>query len=137
LRLDTPELAAALEGEVHDEEQAANLSEQIAADTTQLHELAGMWAEREIDANEWRAARAPIEQRRDQAERRLAGLRRHRTVAQLFGQADRLRAEWSSLNLDRQRAIVAAILDHVIVHRYSLPGKARFDPNRFVPVWRL
>ena len=52
-RLDTPELAAAIDGRQRADETSAALSESIAADTAQLDELAGLYAAKEITAPEW------------------------------------------------------------------------------------
>ena len=57
-RLDTPELAAAIEGPAGRRTSAA-LSESITADTAQLDELAALYAARRITAPEWMTARSP------------------------------------------------------------------------------
>jgi site-specific DNA recombinase len=133
-RLDTPEMAAALAGELAHDEQAAALAEQVAAEQAQLGELAGLYGERHITAAEWRAARKPIETRLKQAKGRLGRLRRTTVLDGLVGAGSTLRTEWQTLNLDRQRAIVAAVLDHAVIG----PGSpSRFTADRVEPVWRL
>ena len=62
-RLDTPELAAAIDGRQRADETSAALSETIREDTAQLEELAGLYAAKDITAPEWIAARKPIEAR--------------------------------------------------------------------------
>jgi len=52
------------------------------------------------------------------------------------GNASGLRERWVDLPLTRQRAIVAAILDHVVVGS-GRRGYNRFDPDRLNPVWRI
>lgn len=132
-RLDSAELTAALEGRADADERAAALREQIAADTARLEELAGMYAAREISAREWKAARDPIEARRQQAERELARLTGGSVLDGYVGNSELLRERWASLNLDRQRAIVAAVLDHAIIG----PGRpGAFDLNRVDPQWK-
>lgn len=42
----------------------------------------------------------------------------------------------ASLNLDRQRAIVKAVLDHVIIHPGKM-GTRYVDPQRAEPIWRV
>ena len=85
---------------------------------------------------EWRAARKPIEQRLTAARKQLAKLTRTSVARRLRRQRrSGLRAEWDALDLSRQHAIVAAVLDHVVVG----PGRRgynRFDESRLTPVWR-
>jgi site-specific DNA recombinase len=132
--LDSPELAATLNGKPDDPEGAAWQAE-IEAAQAQLDELAGMWANREISRQEWLAARGPIEQRQTLARKRLAALNRTTTLADHVGNAKALRERWSGLSLTRQESIVAAVLDHLVVGP-GRPGYNKFDESRLTPVWR-
>jgi site-specific DNA recombinase len=136
-RLDHPALAEALTSKRRDDEQAWSLAEQVAQEEQQLTELAELYGNRAISAAEWTAARKPIDARLKTARQRLTRARTSNQLDALVGTGDQLRDEWSGLNLDRQRAIVAALLDHAIVNRYRAPGARRFDPERVDPVWRL
>lgn len=111
------------------DEQAAALHTEIAADTVQLEELAGMYAAREITAREWKAARDPIEARRRQAERELARLSGGSVLDGYLGNSHLLRERWAELNLDRQRAIVAAVLDHALIGPGRDGAKGDVDPR--------
>ena len=85
---------------------------------------------------EWRAAREPIEHRRTVARKQLAKATRITVLDGYVGNAAALRAQWDALDLTRQHAIVAAIVDHVTV----APGRRgynRFDESRLRPAWRL
>lgn len=135
-RLDTPELAAALTGQATDNEAAAALSDALAADRAQLDELAGLYAERQIAAREWMAARRPIEDRIADTERRLGRLTRSDALTGLVGHGAELRTQWESLNLTRQAAIVAAVIDHIVIGP-GKPGARGLDPARVQPVWKL
>ena len=133
-RLDSPELVAALSGTPADPDGEAWQAE-IEQSQAQLDELAGVYGRREIGLSEWSAARAPIEQRVTDARKRLSRLNRTTALDGHVGNASDLRERWASLPLTRQHAIVAAVLDHVLVG----PGRRgynRFDPSRFTPVWR-
>lgn len=135
-RLDNPALHDAMAGRVEDDQQARALSEQISQDTAQLDELAQLYAERQITAPEWTSARKVIESRRDGARRRLSGLSGTRHIDAYIGKGDVLRDQWSKLNLDRQRAIIKALVDHVEI----LPGSRGIQHvaiERVNPVWRL
>ncbi|MCB9373135.1 MAG: recombinase family protein [Microthrixaceae bacterium] len=135
-RLDTPELADTLTGRNRADKEAAGLADAIAADRGQLDELAGLYAERQIAVREWMAARRPIEDRIAHAEKRLARMTRTDTLTGLVGNGKALRQQWGDLNLTRQHAIIAAVLDHAVVAP-GVPGARQLDPNRVDPVWRL
>lgn len=133
-RLDSPELAAALNGRQHDPtgEQWQGEVERAQA---QLEELARAYADELIGLPEWLAARGPIEQRLQAARRRLAALNRTSALDGTVGDAAGLRERWDGLDLTRQHAIIAALLDHLVVNS-ATHGK-RFDPDRLTPVWRV
>lgn len=134
-RLDSPELAAALNGTA-DDPDAERLQAEADQEQAQLDELARLHGERLIGLSEWLAARAPIEQRLTLAKKRLSKLGRVSVLDGHIGNASDLRERWGELTLSRQRAIVAAVLDHVIVG----PGRRglnRFDETRLTPVWRV
>ena len=133
-RLDSPELAAAMSGEPGDPD-AERWQAEIEQSRAQLDELAGLYGRREIGLTEWQAARIPIERRVTDAKKQLGRLTRTTALAGQIGNASQLRERWQSLPLTRQHAIVAAVLDHLVV----APGRRgynRFDPDRFTPVWR-
>ncbi len=134
-RLDSPELAAALAGKPGDPDVDALQAEASDAQT-QLDELAAMYGRKEILLSEWTAARQPIEARLKDARRRLGRIDRSTSLDGFVGNAAGLRETWEQLPLHRQHAIVAAVLDHVVVS----PGRRGFngfDPSRFQHVWRV
>jgi DNA invertase Pin-like site-specific DNA recombinase len=133
-RLDSPELAASINGTPDDPEGAA-LQADIEVAAAQLAELAQLWAEQVIGRQEWLTARAPIERRETVAKKRLAVLNRTTALAPLVGNAGSLREHWAELTLTRQEQIVAAVLEHVVVGP-ARRGYNRFDPARLTPVWR-
>lgn len=134
-RLDSPELATTLSGAPVGED-GEQWQAEIQSSQAQLDELAAMYGRREIGLTEWRAARAPIEQRVTDARKQLSRLTRSSVLDGHVGNATDLREQWATLPLSRQNAIVSAVLDHVVVG----PGRRglnTFDPSRFQPVWRL
>ena len=135
-RLDTPELADALAGKATKDAQTAAVAERLAADMEQQDELAKAYAARQITLREWMTARAPIEARIGDAERRLARATRTDALAGLVGNGDALRAQWAVLNLSRQHAIVRAVLDHAVIGP-GTSGARTLDPARVQPVWRI
>lgn len=133
-RLDSPELAAALNGR-RDDPEGAGWQAEIEQAQEQLDELAALWGSKEIGRSEWLKARATIQQRQDTARKRLAALNRTSVLSEHLGNAAGLRERWAGLTLTRQQQIVAAVLDHIVVG----PGRRgfnKFDPARLHPVWR-
>ena len=109
---------------------------EIAESQAQLDTLAAMYGDREIGLQEWIAARSPVDARVKEAKRRLGRLSRSASLDGFVGNATGLRERWEGLLLHRQHAIVAAVLDHLVVG----PGRRGFngfDPSRFRPVWRV
>ncbi|HWJ64625.1 MAG TPA: recombinase family protein [Acidimicrobiales bacterium] len=135
-RLDTAELAAALTGRAADDDHAAALAEQVAADRAQLDELAALYADKAITVREWMAARRPIEDRIAQTTRSLARITRTDALSGLVGNGEELRRRWADLNLTRQAAIIGAVVDHAVIGP-GTPGARVFDPNRVEIVWKL
>ena len=135
-RLDTPEFADALAGRAAEDERHAALVVELQADRSQREELARMWSAREISSEEWRAAREPIDRRIRDAERRLERTTQAPALSGWVGNASELGDRWAGLSLDRQAAIVAAVLDHAVIAP-GAPGPRVLDPHRVQPVWRL
>jgi DNA invertase Pin-like site-specific DNA recombinase len=135
-RLDTPELAASLTGQAAADAEAAALSDALAADRAQLDELAQLYAAKAIGAREWMAARNPIEARIADTERRLGRMTRTDALTGWIGNSGELRSRWSELNLTRQAAIVAAIVDHAVIGP-GTPGARELDPSRVELIWKL
>jgi site-specific DNA recombinase len=135
-RLDTSELADALAGRTAADEALAQVADQLAGDRAQLEELAAAYADRSITMREWLAARAPIEQRITNSERRLTRANGSDALHGLIGNGEELGRTWDSLNLDRQTAIIKAVLDHAVIGP-GVPGARSLDPGRVQPVWKL
>ena len=134
IRLDSPELAAAMSGEPGNLD-AERWQAEVDQSRQQLEELAAMYGRREIGLTEWQAARTPIERRVTDAKKRLGRLTRNTALAGQIGNSSELRERWASLPLSRQRAIVEAVIDRIVV----APGRRgynRFDPNRITAIWR-
>lgn len=135
-RLDTPELADTLAGRTAQDEALAEVVTQLGGDRAQLEELAEAYAARSITMREWLTARKPIEDRISRAERRLARANDTDALPSLIGNGQALGRAWGSLNLDRQVAIITALLDHAVIAPGVL-GARSLDPARVHPVWKL
>jgi site-specific DNA recombinase len=136
-RLDTPDLANALAGRGADNVEQADLQDQVRDDSEQLDELTAAYAAKQITMHEWLGARKSIEARLETSKRQLARLNRNDALAGLAGTGHQLRDHWDSpeMGLSRQAAIVAAVIEHVIVNPAQRKSN-RFDHQRVVPVWR-
>ena len=135
-RLDSPELTRALEHQPDAHREAADLEIAIATDQAKQEELAGFWADGKIESAEYFVARKRIADRLSALRARSARVDRHSSVRKLAGEADRLRSQWSDLNLHQRRAVITAVLDHVVVGP-AVRGLNRFDRSRLDPVWRV
>jgi DNA invertase Pin-like site-specific DNA recombinase len=133
-RLDAPDVAAAVDERPSDPD-LQRWYEQLEADEAQLRELADAWGRRELSMTEWRAAKAPIEQRMTTARKHLARANSASALDQYRGKGEQLRADWANLDLSQQHAIVSAVVDHVEVGP-GKPGYNRFDESRLTAFWR-
>ncbi len=79
--------------------------------------------------------RKPIEEQLQRAKTKLARESRADVIGAHIGAGSKLREAWAELALTRQKAIVSALVDHLVV-RPGKRGLNRFDPNRVEPVWR-
>lgn len=135
-RLDSAELADALSGRASQDVRAAALAEQLDTDQRLLDDLMAMVAARQLPVRDLRTAREPIEARMHTARRQLAEATQTSAMSAWIGQGDALRGSWSELNLDRQVAIVRAVLDHAVIGP-GTPGSRSLDPARVQPKWLL
>ena len=135
-RLDSPALADALAGKARGDATATALSEALAADQHRLEELAGLYAQGAITAREWITARDPIQARITDTGRQLAAATGTTALDGLAGRGAALRQRWDSLTLDRQHAIVRAVLDYAVIAP-GTPGAHTLDINRVQPRWRI
>jgi len=136
LRLDTPHLADALSGAVRADADPGSLADAIRADREQLDELAAVYADKGISLREWLTARKRIEDRINANERKVRRATNTSRLAAVIGQGRSLRTQGAGLNLDRQRAIVDAVLDHADIGP-GTPGARSLDPKRVRLIWRL
>ncbi len=105
--------------------------EDLADVERELEQLARDYGEKHITRREWFAAREPLERRRDMARRAVAATA-NSTVLESMRGAD-VHKTWDGLVLDRRRAILAALIDRIIINPAS---RAAFDPARVDMVWR-
>jgi site-specific DNA recombinase len=134
-RLDSPQMARAMDGAKRDDDAADSAQAELDVALSRQDELAAMFAAGEINRREWLAARKPIETRVERAKKRVARFSRAPIIDDYIGHSARLATQWNDLNLDRQRAIIAAVLDHAVVGA-AQRGRHPFDASRVTPVWK-
>lgn len=134
-RLDSRELQRSQERRQRSAPDAKRWLEEVETTQAQQVELATAYGNREISMDELRAARKPIEQRLTTARKQLAKVSRTNVLDGYLGDSEKLRAEWDSLDLSQQHALVATVVDSVIVGP-ARRGYNRFDESRLTPVWR-
>jgi DNA invertase Pin-like site-specific DNA recombinase len=115
---------------------ANDVGVEISAAEAKLNELAVDYAEGTISRGEWLAARAAIERRLDLARQKLAAERGTNVLAALPTTIDDLAVMWAELSLDRQRAVIAAVVDRVTVAPAPVRGRHAFDPARVTVEWK-
>jgi hypothetical protein len=135
VQLDAPAVAVALAAAQSADAATAAEHDELRQDREQLEELARAYGERHVTFSEWLAARKPIEDRIDAAQRKLSRMSRSAAIDPYVGNSDALRSTWGTLPLNRQRSIVSALLDRAVI-RSATPGRTTFDPDRIAPVWR-
>lgn len=135
-RLDTPQMGDTLTGRLANDARHSELLEQLDRDQAKLTELAEMWADGEISRAEWKAAREPLDHRIKTTDRQLSQITGTTALEGIVGHGQELRERWDEMNLERQAAIVAAVLDHAVINPAVVKG-GKFNPNRIVPVWNL
>jgi site-specific DNA recombinase len=134
-RLDTDELADVLRGRGNTDERTDTLRTNLAAVEQRRMDLSDAYAAGHLDMQEWLRAKAPLQAQAENLERQLARLNNTTALAGLVGNGAALGRSWGSLNLSRQNAIVAAVIDHAVIGPGS-PGVQVLDPSRVSVVWR-
>lgn len=133
-RLDTPEAEAFLSGSDRAASQRGEFAERLERAEARLAELAEMFANEEISRAEYLAARPVAEKRAHDAARRLNDLAGQDSLDALIGQGAVLAEQWETLSLDRQHAIIRAVLNSASIGP-GLPGRNGFTPERITPDW--
>ncbi len=134
-RLDSPALASAL-ADLASGTGETDLGTDMADDERRLVELAEEWANGTITRAEWLVARNALESRLEASRRTLARTTRTTALDGFLGAQGALRAAWPTLGLDRQRAVLAAVIDRVVIAP-AVKGRNVFDPERVDMVWKV
>lgn len=135
-RLDSPDVAAALEGRGETDARHADAVAVLESAQRRLTELAEMFGAGDITKAEYLAARPVAETKAVEAARALESLASADTVSSLLGNGSVLRDRWEGYSLDRQHAIIRAIMPSATIGPGSR-GRGNFDPERVQPHWAV
>lgn len=110
----------------------ANVADELRSVEAKLAELTAMYASDGLTRVEWDAARKSLLPRQESLRRQLETQRR---ATGLDDVPDAPRAAWSGLSIHRRRAIVAALVEQVVIQP-AIRGRNFFDPSRVRIVWK-
>jgi site-specific DNA recombinase len=134
-RLDSDDFRRTTAAQSSEVSQAQTIEQDLQEDRLQLDELAEMYGRKEMSAREWTMAKAPIQQRISDHERRLGTITGTSALDTYANNPGLLRSQWSTLAPPRQQAIVAALLDTITIGP-AVRGRNTFDPARVTPHWK-
>ena len=135
IALDGPNLRAAVAAKQVRSDDAEAILERVKALSQRREELSEMFARGEIDRAQMLAGARAAQTEIDEANSRLAAMTHTDALSEYIGNGDALRAGWTELTGDRQRAIVRAVVESVAIGP-AVRGRNRFDPNRIHITWR-
>lgn len=98
-----------------------------------LEELAELFGAGELGRREWLAAKAKVDERLKVARRALAREQGTEALAPLRDVDPR--AAWASLDTERRRGVLGALIERVVVGPAN--GRSVFAPDRVEVVWRV
>ena len=133
-RLNSPEMERSLPQSKPNPKALALNSELSGLDDRYI-ELAEMVGQSQMSRVEFQAAKKIVDERKGELERVLAKERGVVASAGSLGFPQLIAQKWQSPNLDRQRAILKAILESVQVDKVIQRGMP-FNPARLRPIWK-
>ena len=134
-RLNSPEMERSLT-ESKPNPKALALNAELSGLDDRYIELAEMVEQGEMSRVEYQAAKKIVDERKADLERVLAKERGVVALSGGLGSPQLIMQKWKSLNLDRQRAILKAMLESVQVDKVIQRGMP-FNPQRLRPIWKF
>ena len=134
-RLNSPEMERSLT-EPKPNPKALALNAELSGLDDRYIELAEMVEQGEMSRVEYQAAKKIVDERKADLERVLAKERGVVALSGGLGSPQLIMQKWNSLNLDRQRAILKAMLESVQVDKVIQRGMP-FNPQRLRPIWKF
>jgi site-specific DNA recombinase len=115
-----------------EDDPTRELYESLTRDQGLLDRLEDKIAQELISIEAAQRNRTEIERRMDRTRTELAQLGDTRVVAHV---PTNLREVWPNFSLDRQRSMLAAVIERIEIDRTG-PGRRAFDPNAIRVVWK-
>lgn len=134
-RLNSPEMERAL-ADKSDNSQVLAIHTELSQIGDRQVELAEMVAMGEMTRVQYQAAMKKIDTKKSEMERILSKERGAVFMDGDLATPELIVSKWSGLNLDRQRAILMAVLESVLVFKSPKKGYG-FDHRRLKPVWKF
>ncbi|HXN01432.1 MAG TPA: hypothetical protein VN973_06025 [Candidatus Dormibacteraeota bacterium] len=129
-RVDRGSLARTLRGK-----EDSHAARELADVEDRLIQVQREWARGDLSSAERNAARGVLLGRQQSLKEKLDGSRRAVSLDGLPAD-EQLRQAWPQLELHRRRAIVAALVEAVVINPIRKPGRNTFDPKRVDVRWR-
>lgn len=134
--LDGPAVAEMIDEADDDAARAAEA--EISESEAQLEELAAAYGSKVISLAEWMAARQPVEARMEAARSTIVEKSSQGAVVRLLRPGAGIGERFMTLDAERQRAVVAALVEYVPVHPHDRSKGKWFQPDRIGdPQWRV
>jgi DNA invertase Pin-like site-specific DNA recombinase len=122
---------------VHKRQGTKSALSEIARCESKLEALARDHARDRLSRREWLAAKSEIDLRLTELRGEAnADALSASAALQPYTRKGALRAAWPTLDLDRRRAVLAAVVEYVTVNPASRRGRAAFEPERVDVIWR-
>jgi site-specific DNA recombinase len=144
IALDSPGLGAALRARSQNG-QEAELVARLQGEESRLAQLADDYVDGTFDKATYIRQKARVTERLEQTRRAVDRVASRRTLVAL-PPAGRLRAAWASASVDQRRAIIAAVVEKVLLHPATRSGAKRlwqepngdwaYDPSKVEICWR-
>ncbi|MFS0883831.1 recombinase family protein [Aeromicrobium sp. 179-A 4D2 NHS] len=137
-RLDTPQLLTDVTDTSAEEAEARELEAVLTDLRRRQDDLTDMFIQGQIERHQLARGNAQIADQIEATTRRLATLTTQPALRSLIGDAESLADLWNDpdMTIQRQNAIIRAVLEHVTIHEAGKKGGSRFDPRRVEPIWR-
>lgn len=120
-----------------DTERDSEVLDTIAADEAKLVELTEMWDKGEISRIEWSHLRDKISERLGDNRALLATASTDTAAERYAGKPGALRRAWPKLTLEQKRAVIAAVVDKIVIAPTTRGTGKKFDPERVDVRWRV
>jgi site-specific DNA recombinase len=141
--LDSPKLDAVLRARA-EHSQEGQLFDRLQTDRTRLVQLGDDYGDGTIDKPTYVRQKARLTERIDTVQRALDQIAAARTLVSL-PPAGQIRSEWEKATIDQRRAIIAAVVEKVLLHPtgsghrrvWRIKGGWGFDPATIEITWKV